>query len=378
MAKSTRPTIPPRVRIKVWTEAAGRCQFRGCNKPLWYNELTLNNTNFGDMAHIIGASEKGPRGGNRSKELAKDPDNILLACKPCHKEIDDGILSKLYPVEELRKMKKEHTDRVRLLLDQPSKKSRPFILTSQIGGQNTMFGDRSIQSAILPDYPDGISDNWYKTEIGTLDRTNHADWEHAKNKVVQEMDNVNRSITNGGISHLSVFALAPMPLLMWLGRQLGDKITAQVYEPRREDDLDKKWKWNEEDGKSINYQLSKVSDGDCDQVILLLALSDYLSEDKYQNMLSENAHVYQLTIDKPVQGFLTKKSEKVAFIQSCRSLLNQIQFEVGKDCTIHVLPAMPASLATEFGRLLQPTKDPKIWVYENVGNGKPEKIFELI
>lgn len=378
MAGNKRPSIPQKVKLQVWTEAAGRCQFRGCNIPLWYNALTLNQRNFGEMAHIIGASKKGPRGGDLSAKLAKDPKNIMLVCDRCHKEIDDSILEELYSVEELMKMKKEHTDRVRLLLSQSSKKTRPFILTSNIGGQSSMFGDRSIQNAILPDYPDGISDDWYKLEIGTFDRTKTEEWIVAKSKIDQKIESINRAISNGTISHLSIFGLAPQPLLMWTGSQLGDKISLQIYEPRRADELDDKWKWDEEDGSGISFNTTIIKKGKGSNVILLLALSDYLSEDKYSNMLKGNPHIYQLSIDNPVQGFLKKKSEKAAFIQACRALLNQIQMEVGRDCTIHVFPAMPASLAVEFGRLLQPTKDPRIWVYENINGVIPEKVLELL
>ena len=378
MAKSNRPSIPEKVRLQVWTEAAGRCQFRGCNKPLWYEELTLNKTNFGKMAHIIGASTQGPRGGDKSEELAKDPSNIMLCCGPHHDEIDDGVLSGSYPVETLKAMKKEHTDRVRLLLDRKAKKTRPLILTAQIEGQYAMFSERSIQSAVLPDYPDRISDDWFKIDVGLFDRKQSADWHVAFSKIENELESVNRGFRNGAVKHLSVFGLAAQPLLMYLGRLLGDKTIVQVFEPRRTDDQDSKWVWDEEDGTGISYNVSLLTEGSGTDVILLLALSDYLNEDKYSNMVEGNPSVYQLTIDQPVQGFLKRKSEKAAFIQSCRGLLNQIQQEVGRDCTIHVLPAMPASLAVEFGRLLQPTKDPKVWVYENVNGIKPEKIVELL
>jgi hypothetical protein len=369
--------IPLNVRIKVWTEAAGRCQFHGCNKPLWYNELTLNQNNFSEMAHIIGASRNGPRGGVHSIELAKDHENIMLVCDRCHKEIDNPILVKKYSPDVLRAMKTEHTERVRLLLDLPSKKTRPLILSTQIGGQNTLFGNISIQNAILPDYPDRPSEDWFKIEINSFDRTKRTVWETAKLYIDQTIDRINRACTNGAISHLSVFGLAPQPLLMYLGRQLGDKITMQVFEPRRKDEQEKKWTWEEEDGNGIEFKSSKIKNGCGQNVILLLALSDYLNGDKYSGMISGSSHIYQLTIDNPVQGFLSKKSEKSAFIQSCRSLLNQIQLEIGKDCTIHVLPATPASLAIEFGRLIQPTKDPKVWIYENINGINPELIFKL-
>ncbi|MEM6719181.1 MAG: SAVED domain-containing protein [Bacteroidota bacterium] len=370
--------IPEKVRIQVWTEAAGRCQFNNCNRPLWYNELTLSKRNFSEMAHIIGSSEKGPRGGDQSEELAKDPDNIMLMCDRCHKEIDDTELRKLYSVERLKAMKKEHTNRVRMLLDQPSKKTRPLILTSDIGKQQTMFGNRSISNAILPNYPDKISEDWFRIDIGSFDRKNINHWNIAKEKIDESMESIERAISSGRVDHLSVFGLTKQPLLMWLGKKLGDKVSAQIFEPRRTDDLEKKWSWDNSEEITIEYTASNIKVGDSDDVILLLALSDYLNQDKYQNMIESNYHVYQLTIDEPVQGFLKNKSDKSSFIHHCRSLLNIIQKEVGNNCTIHVLPAMPASLAIEFGRLIQPTKDPKIWVYENIGNKKPEKIIELL
>jgi len=378
MAKNTRPTIPEKTKLKVWTEAAGRCQFRNCNKPLWYSELTLNERNFSELAHIVGASENGPRGNEQSQELAKNPDNIMLVCDGCHKEIDDGILKELYPVQELLAMKKEHSHRVRMLLNQEANKTRPIILTAEIGTQHPMFGDRSIQSAILPNYPDTISDNWFKIEVGSFDRKEASAWKLALTEIDENIDSLIRSLTTGSVNHLSIFGLAAQPLLIYFGYKLGDKAISQVFEPRRTDEQDKKWKWEEEDGTNVSFLPSLVKKGNDKEVLLLIALSDYLSEDKYSGMLKGLPHIYQLSIEKPVQGFLKKKSDKSAFIASCRLLLNQIQKEVGADCTIHVLPAMPASLAVEFGRLIQPTKDPAIYIYENVDKTVPTKILELI
>ena len=139
-----------------------------------------------------------------------------------------------------------------------------------------------------------------------------------------------------------------------------------------------KWKWDTGIQTDLQYETLKLKVGKDKNVILLVALSDYLNEDKYVNMVQGTPHVYKITTKEPVQGFLTKRVEKTLFIKKCRSLLNKIQNEVGNDCTIHVLPAMPASLAIEFGRLLQPTKDPKTWVYENIDGTKPVKVIELI
>jgi hypothetical protein len=368
----SRPSIPEHVKIQIWTEAAGRCQFQNCNKPLWYNELTLSNTNFGQMAHIIGASEDGPRGGDLSEELAKDPSNLLLACATCHKEIDDSITRGDYSVERLREMKAEHTARVRMLLEQPGRKTRPLIFTTQVGGQQTAFSKRSILQAILPDNADTIEDHWYRISSKSFDREKQHSWDVVMQEIDENISDINRACSNGKVNHISVFGLAPQPLLMYLGRSLGDKISCQTFEPRRTENQDNMWKWNEEDGATIEFKTTRIKESDSADAILLIALSDYLGDDKYANIPLKNPNIYEITVNNPVQGFITKKSDVSNFKISMRSFLNRIQKEVGKNCKIHVVPAMPASLAVEFGRLLQPTKDPEITVYEYIsGNLSP-------
>tara|TARA_Y100001949_G_scaffold167384_1_gene165012 strand:+ start:66 stop:1055 length:990 start_codon:yes stop_codon:yes gene_type:complete len=324
------------------------------------------------MAHIIGASKDGPRGGEQSKELAKDSSNILLACGICHKEIDDSITRGDYSVERLREMKAEHTTRVRMLLEQPGRKTRPLIFTTQIGLQQPAFSKRAILQAILPDYPDKIEENWYKISLGSFDRENTDSWKLGVTEIGSIINDLNRACKNGGINHVSVFGLAPQPLLMYLGRSIGDKISCQIFEPRRSEDQDEKWKWDKEDGKNTDYIVKRIKVGKSNDAILLIALSDYLNEDKYAGLPINDPSIYELSINNPVQGFLTKKSDVSIFIKTMRSLLNSIQKDVGKISRIHVVPAMPASLAIEFGRLIQPTKDPEILVYEYIsGNLTP-------
>lgn len=53
-----RKSIPETVKLQLWVKSAGRCEFKGCNKPVWRNELTLSEGNFAEVAHIIGSSKK--------------------------------------------------------------------------------------------------------------------------------------------------------------------------------------------------------------------------------------------------------------------------------------------------------------------------------
>jgi hypothetical protein len=54
----------------------------------------------------------------------------------------------------------------------------------------------------------------------------------------------------------------------------------------------------------------------------------------------------------------------VSFHQSMRDCLNDIEARFGSHCEIHVFPAMPASAAVQFGRLLLPKGSPPICIYD--------------
>lgn len=376
MTRNSRPSIPQKVVLQVWTEAAGRCQFNNCNKPLWYNELTLNKTNFSQIAHIIGASSDGPRGSEESENLAKDPTNLMLMCPTCHKEIDTEEFKDKYPDIALKKMKRDHEERVKNLLDRVTTKTTPVIFTANIGESKSSFTDESIKRAVIPNYPDRISSEWYRIAIIDFKKETLGEWERAKTLIESEYDRIQRSLSSGGIQRISVFAIASQPLLMYLGYQIGDKIPVDVYEPKRSVSADDTFLWENLECEPIKYSFENITKGSTKNVCLLFELSDFLSEDKYSKLPVESPHVYTFKIEKAFQGFLKREVDKKTFVHECRFALNKIQKEVGNDCAIHVLPAMPASLAVEFGRLIQKTKDPLILIYENI-NGDYKNVLNL-
>ena len=116
MKKKTRTLTEPTRRI-VWAKSAGRCQFQNCNEPLIGHLIAGNRgANKGYVAHIIADSSKGPRGDEKlSAQLANKPDNVMLLCDPCHREIDKENPDK-YSADLLREMKREHEEWVQTVL----------------------------------------------------------------------------------------------------------------------------------------------------------------------------------------------------------------------------------------------------------------------
>lgn len=360
-----RINIPEQIKIRVWTEAAGRCQFRNCNKPLWYNSLTLSDTKFGEFAHIIGASKDGPRGQWDSKDLQDKPENLMLLCERCHKEIDYGKNIKDYPKEVLHKMKNDHERSIRIALENLEKKTTILIFLCPIQDRLPAIDKRAIRSAIYPFNPDTFENDWYNIRISHFDRKLVTHFE----KVVQEINavfaQIQKRYNNKEIENLSVFAFGPMPLLMYLGKCLGDTIPSLIYQPNRNtSDTEKLWQWQKKGKSTLKFNVHKIKTGNSKDVGIILSLSDKVSEDKYINTIKDDFSLYEIFVDKPNTRLIEKKSDLMNFGKTYRILLNQIQENHGKDCNIHIFPAVPISIAFQCGKELLPTKDPNIFVYE--------------
>src|SRR5882672_3978056 len=88
-AVEVKRSIPVPVQCMLWGRAAGRCEFAGCNKPLWKSSVTQEQVNIGQKAHIYSFSSEGPRGNRRiSKDLINRLGNLMLVCHGCHRKID--------------------------------------------------------------------------------------------------------------------------------------------------------------------------------------------------------------------------------------------------------------------------------------------------
>ncbi len=107
--------IPDKVKYLLWTVSAGRCQYRGCNKPLHQDILTKKQFNSAYIAHIVADVPGGPRGDKtRSPQLADKLENLMLLCDTHHRLIDKIDVAG-HSEAVLLKMKKEHEDRISIV-----------------------------------------------------------------------------------------------------------------------------------------------------------------------------------------------------------------------------------------------------------------------
>lgn len=169
----------------------------------------------------------------------------------------------------------------------------------------------------------------------------------------------------GDLQHLSVFALAPQPLLIDLGVLIGDMTDATTYQLHREP---VGWAWPV-CGEVVAFSTHPPRNT-AGPPALVLAVSATITPDRITRVLGENAAIWMLTVPTP-QNDLVKSPEILhEFRRTVRALLDTIKAQHGHTTPLHVFPALPVSLAVEFGRARMPKADaPWVLYDENQARG---------
>jgi len=354
--------IPEKVKIRLWGKAAGRCQYDGCNKPLWLDTLTKTEFNTAYVAHIIADQPNGPRGDAvLSKKLKADISNMMLMCDGHHRLIDREDV-KGHTVERLQAMKNKHEKRIELLTSiSEEKESYVLLYGANIGQQNPVINWQKASLAMTPE--------WYPAEKTAIElgMKNSSFRDHETSYWGTEKEHLSRQFSGvlknrlaiGDIGHFSVFALAPQPLLIELGRLLSDIPSAEVYQLHREPP---NWIWQENPEKFdyIIREPAKVNT----KAAINLSLSANIDNSRITSTIGRDVAIWELTIDKPNNDFLKSREQLQAFRQCFRRLLNDIKIKCGETSKIYLFPAAPVSIAVEIGRVWMPKADLPIKIYD--------------
>ncbi len=344
---------------------------------MWLDSLTQEEFNAAYIAHIIADQPGGPRGDAKLSELLKsDLTNLMLMCDKHHRLIDrDDILG--HPVERLKAMKALHEKRIDALTDiAPDKQSHVILYGANIGVQGSPL---SLREAALGMVPDRFPASQQPLVLGFgnssfEDRTPEF-WKfeemQVRNMVVQQ---IRPRIKSGEITHLSVFALAPQPLLMLLGAELSDIAFTEVYQRHKEP---QSWKW-EDEPVSFDFSVVPPTNARNGDAALVFAFSATVTDERVISVLGDEISIWRVTIPRPENDFVRSRAQTEAFRKTMRSLLDQIKTAHGEKATIHVFPAMPVSLAVDFGRIVNPKSDLPLIIYdENKRLGGFVKALEI-
>jgi hypothetical protein len=164
--------------------------------------------------------------------------------------------------------------------------------------------------------------------------------------------------------HISLFALAPMPLLIYLGWQLGNKIPVELYQRHRDTE---DWTWKAPDGQSVVYEFRLLKKGTKrSNVALILSLSGIISTESLPPDIDDSFYIYEITLVglTPAPTFLRTKEALMGFKNIYQSSLRAIMRDHGTFTAMHLFPAVPAPIAVLCGRELLSKVDPTLRVYD--------------
>lgn len=360
--------IKTEVERELWARAAGRCQFNGCNRSLFKSPVTQEQVNIAEKAHIYSFSKIGPRGWGpfiTNKKRLNDITNLILVCHDCHKTIDqdkDGIR---YSAELLLKWKAEHEKRIEIVTGvNPSKKSQIILYGANIGNQTSKLQPEAAKDALFPDWypaeerPIYVSMNWEGKD------SDLAYWKTEAKNLSDSFNRQVRPLIDGGTwAHFSLFALAPIPLLILFGSLLTDKIPAQTYQLHREPF--QTWKWLV-GPDNFTYIINRPRSF-AHPPALVISLSDKIASSRITEVLGESVSIWELTISNPHNDFLKSKDQLSKFREIARQLIADIGKAHGKHTPIGIFPAMPVACAVDLGRVRMPKAD-SLWIIYDQNN----------
>lgn len=260
---------------RVWVAAGGRCTF--CKEFLAEDETTGQPVFTGQLAHIVGATpeKKSPRGKSaKTLEERAQSENLMLLCAGEHKVIDTFEHWATYDEEQLLAFKKQHERDVRELTGLLRKPKTTVIRVSgDIRNQAADFSKQAVIRALLEEqrFPDfSLHDNSQNCEVDLRLHDGEDDsaptyWASTALTLERRLRPLKNHLKTKKIDHISVFALARIPILIQLGVLLDDVTNVTVHNRRR--GAGDGWGWYDQGPtENLTFSVTEVP-GDGDPVV---------------------------------------------------------------------------------------------------------------
>ncbi len=371
-------TLSRRERLKLWVRAGGICTI--CKRYLLESELTVRVVTRGEFAHNVGQkkSPKSPRGmGDLPERLRDTADNALLLCPTCHTEIDDMAQLDLFAVEKLFDLKREHEAFIRDVTSRSeSQKTVVLRLRGTVRAAPDDLSRDAATKAVLgstsrfPSFP--FSDR-FGVEIdlrGIAGETEADDayYAAAARKIDETIEQFLKPVAaNDGVPHLSVFAIARLALLVYLGSRLDDTIATDIYQRHRAGET---WCWPA-DAESATFVSRTDVDGDGsgpDAVLIANASGTIHPHELPSEVRGLPRFVIEPVNAVPGTDTIACPETLASFERAVRDLLAQLEATNKGVRRLHVFAAAPVSAAVTLGRAVGWGIHPSLFVYERAGD----------
>jgi hypothetical protein len=357
-----RSELRPITRLLLAIRAGGRCEFDGCNRDLTEHHVTLTEGNFAEVAHIVAFKPEGPRGKDalRPRDV-NDVANLMLLCPACHKLVDDHPGD--YSRTTLEEYKRRHEERIRHVTGLgPGQRTTVLVLKAQIGEQTVAIPFGHILEAVAPRYP--ISRPGVLLDLTLVAGNGAGFMDVARTTIDQRLSRLYEPQGEASQSgHVSVFALAPIPLLVFLGTKLSNKVPVDIFQRHRDTES---WAWKT-DGTPLEYEFRQLRRGSTkENVALAVSLSGTIALVDLPAEIDSGFSVYELRPMgiTPNPTLLRLRADLENFRVAYQEAIGTIIRDHGLIPAIHLFPAVPAPVAVLCGRELLPKVHPALAVYD--------------
>lgn len=333
----------------VWTLSAGHCEL--CGADLMHDYRVGRPMRWGEVAHILPASPKGPRARDdhnetKAESLTNDTANLMLLCPACHDKIDrdaDG-----YPESDLSGLHQAYLERVRLAATTPDGgRAIPVIVQSQ---HFATSNDISVRDFLAAMSSEGLTafDHPIKITLPAPSRRGRDVhyWQNIQDSIQHELEQQlkRRGGAYGDAPALAVVGVADIPALIMLGQCLGDRSKRLLFSFNREHQL----RWPNQSAEPPEFLFTPPEDGE-GPLALVLSISAQVPARDVEEALPR-ARISELSIAVPRYAMVQNRRVIHAFRDALQTHLSQLEAMTAD--TIHVFAAIPAALAIEFGALL--------------------------
>jgi len=244
----------------------------------------------------------------------------------------------------------------------PRNKTHALVFLARIANRVPRVLDEEVAAAIAPRVLVADPTRIELTDIA--DRSDRHFWETGKASITDEVRKLRQGNSMGPVGHLSVFGLAPIPLLVHLGAMIGNVIPVDLFQRHRDTE---DWVWKTR-GKPVTFRICRQRRGKSGgKVALVLSLSGTVDPTDAEKILGRSVTVYQI---RPVS-----KAPSVSLVRMRRDLknfqdtyiktLSMVRTNHPGLSELHLFPAVPAPAAILLGREVLPKVDPDLVVYDS-------------
>lgn len=354
--------IPEKIKLILIGKSGAKCEFRGCDKKILEETLTGKSGIYSNFAHIIADRANGPRGDKElSPKLAKEESNVMVLCFEHHKLIDEN--EKEYTVELLNEMKNEHENYINELMKIPKNNNIIAVkYSSSISDRIPIIPDDDIRNSVRKQkmYNEGkiidLSGNTYS------EKNNESFFRLEANNLKEcFLENVRPLQKRDGNRKIYLYAIAPQPLLIYLGVLFSDISNVEVQQLQREPIQE--WYLGNEDDEKFDVNVI-VPEKKNEKVALNISITANIDEDRIRAIVGEKCDI--IKIESTIHGndIIKNKSQLEKYNKKIREVFETIKDTYGRDCKISIFPAMPISIAIETGRCWMKKTHPNLIIYD--------------